>query len=703
MKQITFSLLLYFLFLSFHQSAIAQTDTLQLKIKARSFGDSIAVRWAPLDRQSWIMGNKIGYELTKISTAPDGGSKTELFDLFKPLNEDLFRQSKDDEFATIAAELLYHPGSIVNNQDVISTENKVKEEESRFGFSLLIADISLETAKKMGLAYVDKNVKEGFEYQYIITLAEDSSDKIVYKDQLKIRPEFQPPLPMPDSLTAEWKDQKVVLKWLSKELSTDYSAYIIEKSKDDGQSFQRVNPTPYVPVTPSHLEEAERFSYYSDSLAENQKEYAFRVRGISPFGEMGPPSEIVWGSGIPSPIQAQVIIQGITELAEKQFNIEWFVGPQWLDKIKGFNVYVSRFNKENFQLLNSELLSKEASSFIDPNPARVNFYKVEIVDENDYPIISGAALGQLLDQEPPAVPVGLAGNCDSTGLITLNWQANEEEDLSGYYVYYSNGKEGEYTILTREGECKETTYQDSVRHLNPTEERYFKIKALDFRGNKSEFSEPVRVELPDRFPPVKPVFKKRRVLQEEIYLSWANSSSEDVISNTLQRKALQSPTDEWQNLMIINEIDIISEHLDSLVSFKKKYQYRIVAKDDDGLISISDTLVLQAIDGRIRGGIQDFAIEVNEENKNPRLTWSYQFKEPSEKILVYRGKNDHSLVTYQKLDVQELQTNQYQSKQEFEFIDNNIEKGATYTYCIQMVHKDGAKSKPSKKVMVTGF
>ncbi|MFQ5706754.1 MAG: FlgD immunoglobulin-like domain containing protein [bacterium] len=72
------------------------------------------------------------------------------------------------------------------------------------------------------------------------------------------------------------------------------------------------------------------------------------------------------------------------------------------------------------------------------------------------------------------------------GSVQLSWQANQESDLGGYKVYYSQ-KSGHYDHVMNVGDI--TAYR--IGNLDLGVRYYFAVTAYDFSGNESGFSDEV--------------------------------------------------------------------------------------------------------------------------------------------------------------------------------------------------------------------
>lgn len=701
--------LIYFFLIGFFliniNPAISQTDTIGIQVNLFSYGDSIAVRWAPINKEAWKNGNAGGYRLEKlvfeIQKAEEVLVETIDLGVFRPLPADEWTALLDKtEFARVPYFGLYeYQPTPVNLEDISGVLTRIEEEENVYGFSILAADYDFRVAKASGLGYLDKDIEPDFVYKYKVFFEDPQEDYEVKSSFPKISPFPKSVLPVPDTLKAVFDDQRVELKWNNFVQQKDYTGYYIERSSGDETKFTTINNAPVIPMTEFSESADAEYSYYSQDSLQNFKSYRYRIRGLSPFGDLGPPSNIVRGMPIPGPLAAQPIITDVWENDENAFEIKWFFDPAFIDQIKYFKVLRSTDFREQFTPLSSEIKSTTADfSFVDDQPAPVNFYRILAMDINDHEIASSDALGQLRDEMPPLAPGGLTGVCDSSGLVTLSWDKNKELDLAGYYVFQSNTKNGEYSILTNNGEVKDSIYRDTLLDENFIEENYYKIRALDFRGNQSDFSEPISVKIPDKIPPVKPVFKGRKTLENKIEIEWTNSSSQDIMTNKLQKKSPDSI--QWTTLLVDTTRNTTRVYLDSLVQYTTIYNYRILATDDDGLTSISDTLILQPLDSGKRNSIENFNITFNRDEMNNEIRWNYTGNlNNMKKLILYRSSKKNKLTTYKTLTSLDKYKN---NKQSFFYLDDEIKSGENYQYKILIRFKDGgyAASKLSAKIEI---
>ncbi|MEM9261669.1 MAG: hypothetical protein AAGA62_18660, partial [Bacteroidota bacterium] len=338
-----------------------------------------------------------------------------------------------------------------------------------------------------------------------------------------------------------------LLSWSKEGLEEFYNSYTIEYSTDGGVSFSAMNDYPFVYFVTDDLDPSlQNIIVYHDKLDVEVDEYLFRVVGHTSFGETGPPSATIAGASVPDPILVFPRISEITELESGSFRLEWTVNETVSDSIMSFNM----LRYDSFpgvpDTLNTAPLSGQQRNYVDEQAQDFQFYQLEAIDIFGYAHTSATVVGRRIDSIPPLPPTGLVGSIDSltdtTALVTVTWSPNSEQDLSGYHIYQANGAEQVFTCLNPDDLLVDTIFQDTITNQVLADYLYFKVRAFDFRGNRSELSEVLRLARPDVIPPTPPVLNLQTSGDEQ-ELSWVNSSSSDVSAYRIERRDIGST--EW--------------------------------------------------------------------------------------------------------------------------------------------------------------
>ncbi|MEO0788779.1 MAG: fibronectin type III domain-containing protein [Bacteroidota bacterium] len=353
-----------------------------------------------------------------------------------------------------------------------------------------------------------------------------------------------------------------------------------------------------------HDEISNQNIYYYDTLVNNESEHRYRLRGRSYFGVDGPYGEELVGMGTPGPIPHSPVVNNLIQVGEEAIRIEWQFAQEAEQLIRGFKIYRSNLSSQLGDLITPSLIDVSQRSYVDDDPKASSFYTVVLIDENDHEIHSLPRLISLADNQPPGPPVDLAGTMDSLGLVTLRWAPNTEPDHQGYRVYISNQEDGHFIQLTSDA-IADTIYEHHVTMETTSEEVYFKLKAIDYFGNYSSFSEVVAVKRPDLIPPTPPRIIKVEGRETGVFLEWSPSPSRDIVGIELQRRPSDDTLQTWLSFYEARggNVNVGGSELDYNTQLGRTYQYRIRVEDDAGMSAVSGIATGTRIDNGKRGEI----------------------------------------------------------------------------------------------------
>lgn len=660
-------------------SAVALAQKPGVKLLAKPSNGSILLRWAPTNSLTWSQANQNGYYIERyaITRKHEVLKKPEKVLLTsKPLRPKPLVQWRADaqknDYSAVAAQAIYGSSfqvTLPQNGSLAEVVNRSKEQEQRFSFALFAADHSFQTAKLSALGFNDSTAKEDERYLYRVYVANNYTniklDTGIFYVGLQDTVGLTPPL----NLTAQFADRVVLLRWPKSFVQQMYTSFVVERS-ESGNDFVRRNSSPY--INPSSGDEAEMFFQVLDSLPKNGVEYQYRIRGITPFGEIGPESERVSGKGFQT-LDAKAVILEAKEENGKVYLLWRLQGNQNI--ITG--QFVERANdvERIFQRVHANPLNGETTGYVDHSPQSTNYYRINLLGENGQSSISFPVLIQLVDSIPPAQPQGLKVKIDTSGVAKLSWSPNHETDLLGYKLYRSNFASAEFSEINH-SVLTATAYTDSVNVKTLSTNIFYKLAAFDKRMNRSLFSTVVEVELPDVIPPQPPTIKDVQPQPNAIFLAWVPSASSDVASYELQRRPADSS--QWRPIRSFATNDSSFYH-DKSVTNTSSYQYQIVAVDKSKLKSLpSNTVWGKALSNHSRPVIKNFSAQVDREKKSITLQWRYDERDVA-KYLIYRAAGDEPMTLYKSV-----------SGKSESFVDVGLKMNTDYQFRIKCVFKDGS-------------
>lgn len=231
---------------------------------------------------------------------------------------------------------------------------------------------------------------------------------------------------------------------------------------------------------------------------------------------------------------------------------------------------------------------------------------------------------------PPATPTGLSGTCDANGTVTVSWSPSTDDDLAGYRVFMSDQSavDSAFVQITSEP-VRDTFFRFETNLQTLAKQMYFRVKAVDFRENRSPSSAPLNVQRTDVVPPSAPAITRVYPRTEAVQLNISPSSSSDVVRYEIEKQEQNSPT--WIRLVEFAAAALPSTYTDSLsyeykpLSRRRWYQYRVLAYDADGNVSSSQAVKAKPMDQGIRPPIQNFTAEYISVGAEPhvRLRWNH--------------------------------------------------------------------------------
>ncbi len=672
-----------FFLLEFALTLQAQQPNIALLCSPRH--DSILLRWAPANTQTWRLGNEYGYVVKRYTVLKDKKVPKEITEVqlnqtpLKPQPIRAWEKYADDKYVAIAGECIF--GS--EFKDIPTAGNphvaykKYQEETHRFSFAVYAADQSVTAAGLSGLYLADKTALPDEKYLYRVyincpdSLATDTAFSFTGLS------EYQP-LPEPLEFKAEWGDKKVTLSWNILYQNHIYNSYFLEKSLDKGKTYTRIGENNIVQLADKGV--SPDLMYKTDSLPNNTTLVYYRVRGISAFGETGPPSDSVFGIG-KLPIINAPMITGYELIGNKLIRLAWDYPSEMNQSITGFKIYRSAKpeGKKKLVYYGKEPQQRE---FIDSTAGFTNYYLISVYNENTEKLSPIKTYAERVDSFPPVPPQYLSGQIDTAGKVTLRWHKNTDEDMEGYRVYMSNSPEFEFLLVTP-AVIMDTVYTDTINLYTLTKNIYYKVKAVDVRQNQSDFSVLLTLKKPDKVAPVSPVIKNVADKGGNPELTWVNSSSNDVVYHHIYRKTRIDST--FQRVATIEKTnELKSVYTDKNLEPGKEYIYYVAAEDENGLLSPPSNTGYFKTPSDISESIK---LKKKEYTDNVELTWSIKSEKKVQRVVVYRSVDEEPMRLYGNSE-----TGSY--------TDTKLSIETTYNYCIKVIYSDGSSSGLSNTVTV---
>lgn len=649
--------------------------------------NSIGLRWVPSSVPAWQTGIKYGYVIKKHIIAKDGVfiegglNKSELITKVpvKPKNSEFFDSlSLVDKRALIVQEIVYgSENPLAPNSDFKSFMKDYEDKETRFGFALFMCDLSADIAKAAGLQFTDNEIRNGERYVYSIAPANIPDGLTIEPAIIIADAGILTKLPPVIDIRAIFLDKAVKFRWQITQYKGIYSAYVIEKSFD-GKKFSPVSDLPVVNLT--ETDDPDFFSC-SDSL-DNGIETYYRIRGISPFGETGPTSDVISGKGIPE-FSAYCSVDTAIVNDGKQVTIKWRVAGSSASTIKGINILRSVSSNGPYEKLNTRLLQPKSQYFIDKNPKQANYYKIMLTGEGDRISSSFPYFVQIEDNDPPLPPEFVSGTVDSSGKVTLLWKENKESDLLGYKIFRANSSYGEFIAL-EQGIISRNILYDSINLNTLAQKICYQAIAVDRNYNSSDYSAVLELSRPDTIPPSPALIKRIDVSNGKAVISFEESPANDISEYVLSRQS-QDDTVKSNLKVWINELPDVYE--DAPPRQGKIQLYTLITTDKAGNRSENSRRIYIPTSSSKKVVL---TAEPAKDGKTISLKWILPGGFAPVKTVIYRGMDSEPVSIYKTLEG----TENY-------FTDNETVIGAAYTYRLILYDNRNNDILSSDKLRVT--
>ena len=653
----------------------------KVRVIARYIGGKVELRWFPTSAAMWRLANKNGYILERMEIQENGREVWQKMtsQSIKPLNTEEWKAyDMNNNYIKATALAINEPFSPPRKDakmeewlDFQNTETGV------FAFFIIATNRNADASKGAGLRFEDKTVEAGKSYAYQVRINEDKVLEETDFDLVLVDTKNEYQKPIPRGLRLEEGEGIVSLYWDAHFNRKNFALFHVERSVDN-KNFERITALPIYLASKEANEHR-----FVDSIG-NSQQYYYRIVGITPFGDEGQPSETVKGMGKDlTPAMGATNIKAIGN--RKSIEITWDLEVA-SDDLKGFYIGRSVDAEGSFNFLNEKILPISTRSFVDNDPQIFEpYYIVYAIDNAGNRSHAFAALASVEDHEAPLAPVGLTGKADTTGIISIQWDRNTEEDFLGYHIYMANGKNDVYRQLTKHP-IQFVSFQDTVTMKALNKKIYYKITALDYNNNPSPYSEILIVKRPDIIPPVAPSIYKYEVGDEQVFLAWHNSSSDDVKQHTLLR---QKEGEETAPVELLNfRKGEQQNYTDTAVEMGISYTYTLSAEDETGNVTMSSPLTLSVYDHGRRPEVQNLKVQLDEANKMAHLTWTYGEPSGQFRFVVFKGLENQPLSSYRSI-----------SSENTEYQDF-IKKEGVYQYAVKVIYSDGGESKLSIPVQL---
>lgn len=356
--------------------------------------------------------------------------------------------------------------------------------------------------------------------------------------------------------------------------------------------------------------------------------------------------------------------------------------------IERFRIYRSVNNER--VLLSGRIPPQERScsdTILKPNSRTIS-YNIVSVDslgrEGDFsPPVSVVVDDTIAPRKPSYIVVQYVNKN-----FELLWNRSSEKDVVGYEVTRSIAHENRFGLLNT-GSLSDSVFMDTTLRNVRSGMYMYKVRALDMFGNRSEWTEPVTIAIPDLSIPASPVLTDIKGTDKSIELRWQRISDDDLAGYWINRT-----DDTLYTPITLNEVLLPGDkttYSDSSVKAGVLYYYQIVSVDSSlNISSPSQKLSARSYDTRMP--MPPIVDSVYSAKDQITITWFFEFQPPIPvSVVVERSRDGKRYV----------QISAPLNEKVLKFIDSDISKGERYYYRLRSITSEGSIGKPSENRTIT--
>ncbi len=558
-------------------------DKPEIRVRAEVHKDKIMLRWIPSTTKAWNLLNKYGYSLERITVTRSGKvlekheTKVLATKLIPQMTDKVKELANKYDMAAVMAQAVFGDDfevGFIGRDDISRAVNLTQMREQRFILSLYAADQCFPMAKEIGWGWEDTQAKQGERYLYRVkSLVPEKLLKIEH-GAVYVDPAEFTLFPKPLELNSIFSDESVLLTWNYSLLSHLYSVYWVERS-DDGVNFKRITNTPVTRM--GENQDVNTPIDYMDSI-KNDRKYYYRVAGVTPFGTVGPYSDVVSGMGYMRLSKAP----HITESREDKDNsgiLQWEFDKKMESILRDFQILHSE-NDKNYTVLDS--VDRSARIYHIKKLGDNKYYRIRARSLHGENVSSYSVMIQTIDSIPPAVPTGLQGQIDSLGVARIHWNRNTDEDILGYRLFRAYAKNDELTPLN-DLEITDTCYVDTVDMRMLNKQVFYAVAALDKRYNMSQLSPAQVVIRPRKIAPSVPLISSIKPYPGKNVITWVTGKEDYIGGFTIERKHSSDSAYCVVKKIVAPKMLTYEDTLG--IKPNSDYEYRISAYSVDGVSS----------------------------------------------------------------------------------------------------------------------
>ena len=549
-----------------------------IHLLARSYGDSIVLRWGAEDYVTQRTLDEVGVMVVRYDYNPEGDDPfcDTLVTNLRPWTQQQFDEAyaESDSIALMAKGIMFSKSGLRPDQtkaspgSLASLYEIYQDQMMNQAFRLLVAEWRRDLADHMALRWIDKNVRPGHTYEYIVRPVEyDTTMQLIIapailkvENKRYLRPDFN--IEMGDTIVGHcrlrlwWQDSGI-------------SSFEIDRRLKGETEWHRLTTKPYWNMQPvvDGEELPDSLDCFYGDVVPAPGDYEYRILGHDPFGDLTKPSPTLSvhvpdmeAPRAPNLVLVEIDRQDSTDLAKKVMATFHFEKDTLEEDFTGFKLlyYNQRHTGEEWKELTNGLLPPGDSLYTcDMTGYSTGIVMVAAYDTAQNVAYSLPRMVQIKDVKAPAPMKNFKAEASiEDGTITLTWEPDSlDDDIEYYEVLFANDTTHSFVQLNK-GKLTENRYVDTVAMDVNQKYIYYKVRAVDYSTNQSEDTPPLQVIRPTRLIPEAPHLLESSADSMGIHMKWACSNEQIMDRHVLMRRL--KGEEQWDTLGVYSADSLIA-------------------------------------------------------------------------------------------------------------------------------------------------
>ncbi|MBI3258686.1 MAG: fibronectin type III domain-containing protein [Ignavibacteriae bacterium] len=395
---------------------------------------------------------------------------------------------------------------------ILSNQNSSTSEKVSLGLTLNLLLFSKPNIffPALGLQYIDTSARLANNYDYSIAVG---NEPIVTVENFL--PSASQTITPPEQFTAKPVNYGSRLSWkITGSSARGIAGWKVYRRDETNGVFHAVNRQ----VLALFFDEGYPASYlFEDDNLINGKQYEYSVTAYTVFGresERSQPVQLIPNAN--APLMPPSVVAALA--AADSVLISWATSAD--KRIRGFHVYRGLPRKPPVRLTDKQL-SEKAKQYTDrpraiPSPT-VAYSLTSLDSAGNESERSFEHSVPVPDNMPPDAPQFFVAQGER-GRIILSWSRSQAIDIEGYQIGRSLKAGGEYSLIT--GVIIDSLFADSVPASSGKTAFWYKLRAVDLHGNRSNWTAATLGKIPDIIAPPAPAISSIKNGDRLITLEW---------------------------------------------------------------------------------------------------------------------------------------------------------------------------------------